>query len=144
MASVARLQLIVVDVQNKIKEVEEYVRGTDGAVCNLNRRVGTLKTPAAATEERVDKQVKGAKNNILDKLEDSEARRLNLVFHRVGECPMEAAGGAEQIEWDKESCQNIFRELCLSTTAADVKFCRRLGERKEGPRPLLVGFFYDL
>jgi len=79
----------------------------------------------------------------MDEMEDRETRRLNLVFHGVGECPADAAGGAERIEWDRASCQNIFRELCLSTTAGDIKFCRRLGEKREAARPLLVGFFTD-
>jgi len=140
MASITRLTLIVADVENKIKVVEERVRGTEGAVCDLDRRVDKLENSAAAAEERLGKQVKGAEENLLEELEDRELRKLNVVFHGVGECPAEAAAGAERIEWDKQSCQNIFAELCLSTTMGDIKFCRRLGERREGPRPLLVGF----
>jgi len=143
MASVARLQLIVAEVQKNMKEVVERVKGTEGAIIEHDRRIGTLETAAAATEERVDKKVKMAEGNVLDELEDREARRLNLVFHGIGECPADAAAGAERIEWDKASCNNIFRELCLGTTAVDIKFCRRLGERREGPRPLLVGFFNE-
>jgi len=143
MASVARLQLIVAEVQKNMRDVVERVKGTEGAIADHDRRIGTLESAAAATEDRVDGKVKMAEANVLDELEDREARRLNLVFHGVGECPADAAAGAERIEWDKASCENIFRELCLGTTVVDVKFCRRLGERREGPRPLLVGFFNE-
>jgi len=142
-SSVSRLHLIVAAVQNEIRDVKETVKENTGAIGGLDKRVGSLEADAASAADRVKKQVESAENTFFDEMEDRETRRLNLVFHGVGECPADAAGGAERIEWDKASCQNIFRELCLSTTAGDIKFCRRLGEKKEAARPLLVGFFTD-
>ncbi len=54
-----------------------------------------------------DKKVKMAEGNVLDELEDREARRNNLVFHGVGECPADAAAGAERIIKFFLSCKII-------------------------------------
>jgi hypothetical protein len=46
----------------------------------------------------------------------------------------------ERRAWDMKSCDNIFTALKLNMTSANaVKFCRRVGEKGEGPRPLVVG-----
>jgi hypothetical protein len=43
--------------------------------------------------------------------------------------------------WDMRSCDNIFTALNLNlTNERAVRFCRRVGERGTGPRPLVVGF----
>jgi hypothetical protein len=56
----------------------------------------------------------------------------------------EAGDGVRTIEerkaWDLQSCGNIFRALNLDFSGEEVvKFCRRVGEKGAGPRPLVVG-----
>jgi len=89
------------------------------------------------------KEVREAVEGERDEMEEREARRLNVVFHKIGECPGDKATGIERMEWDKRSCQNIFDELKLSINIDDIKFCRRLGERKGEPRPMVVGFYLE-
>jgi hypothetical protein len=44
-------------------------------------------------------------------------------------------------EWDLKSCDNIFKALKMNFTSENaVKFCRRVGEKGAGPRPMVVGF----
>ncbi len=79
--------------------------------------------------------------NIYDEMRERETRRLNVVFHGVGEKESEEGDtGKDRAEWDKKSCGNIFAALKLDMTEEALKFCRRLGEKGENPRPLLAGF----
>ena len=42
--------------------------------------------------------------------------------------------------WDVQSCVNIFKEFNLRLTADSIKFCRRVGEKGQDPRPMVIGF----
>ncbi len=44
----------------------------------------------------------------------------------------------------KKSCGNIFAALKLDMTEEALKFCRRLGEKGEDPRPLLASFHTEM
>jgi hypothetical protein len=53
------------------------------------------------------------------------------------------ATGAERQEWDRKSCVNIFEALKLDLTERSIKFCRRVGEKGDEPRPLVTGFYTE-
>jgi hypothetical protein len=62
-------------------------------------------------------------------------------MHRVGEAGDEVKTLAERKDWDMRICDNIFRALKLEMQSDKViKFCRRVGEKGAGPRPLIVEF----
>ena len=42
---------------------------------------------------------------------------------------------------DTQTCNNMFQALKLSLTADSIKFCRRVGERGNDPRPLIIGLY---
>jgi hypothetical protein len=143
MASAVRLEKLVRSLEGTVKEVEERVRGNEEAVLGLDRRVSRIEDAAKKRDEETDKKIGRAERGILEEMEEREMRKLNVVFHKIGECPNESATGIERWEWDKQSCLNIFNELRLNISLDAIKFCRRLGERREGPRPLVVGFYMD-
>jgi hypothetical protein len=61
-------------------------------------------------------------------------------MHRVGEAGENVRTIEERKNWDLRSCDNIFRVLNLDMNSENaVKFCRRVGEKGDGPRPLIVG-----
>jgi hypothetical protein len=61
-------------------------------------------------------------------------------MHRVGEAGPEVRSVDERRDWDMRSCKNIFSALQLDMSSEDaVKFVRRVGEKGDGPRPLVVG-----
>jgi hypothetical protein len=92
-------------------------------------------------EGEVARERERAKKERAEEMREREMRRKNVVMHRVGEAEGEAASLEEREKWDLLSCNNIFAALQLSMRAEEVvKFCRRVGEKGEGPRPLLVGF----
>jgi phage shock protein A len=143
LASTARLEALVKTFASKIQQVEERVGGTEGAVRALDRKVDKMEKVISNRDEEVDKKVKKSENTVFEEMRERETRRMNVVFHKVGECENERASGFEKLEWDRMSCCNVFRELRLDMDNDSIKFCRRLGERKEGPRPMVVGFFLE-
>jgi hypothetical protein len=75
-----------------------------------------------------------------EEMREREIRRKNVVMHRVGEAGEEVRTIEERRNWDLRSCDNIFRVLNLEMTSENaVRFCRRVGEKGAGPRPLIVG-----
>jgi hypothetical protein len=144
MASAARLEKLVRNLEGSVKMVEERVRGTEEEVRGLETRMGKLEAAAQRKDEDTDKKLGRTERNIFEEMEEREARKLNVLFHKIGECENETASGAERIAWDTQSCENIFKELRLNITQEAIKLCRRVGERGEEPRPLIVGFYLDV
>ena len=63
---------------------------------------------------------------------------MNLVLHGVAE-PEGARDHREKTEMDKEECGKIFTEMRAGVRKENIKFCKRLGEKKREPRPLVIG-----
>ena len=74
---------------------------------------------------------------------EREQRKKNVLIHRMGEAGQEASTAEERREWDLCSCANMFKELNLDWGREAIKFCRRIGERGEAPRPMIVGFMRE-
>jgi hypothetical protein len=43
------------------------------------------------------------------------------------------------MEADKRECENIFTAIGSKVRRMDIRFCRRIGEKGEKARPLLLG-----
>jgi hypothetical protein len=75
-----------------------------------------------------------------EEMREHEVRRRNVVMHRVGEAGPDARTVEEKKARDLRSCDNIFRALNMDFNSENgIKFCRRVGEKGNGPRPLIVG-----
>ncbi len=70
---------------------------------------------------------------------EREIRRLNLVLHRVDEPNQRIRDGRERMEADKKTCVKIFKAMKATVTCESIKFCRRIGEKGDDPRPLIIG-----
>jgi hypothetical protein len=64
---------------------------------------------------------------------------MNLIIHGVEEQSNEVRGNRERIEKDKERCERIFVATKARTRKDDIRFCRRIGERGDDPRPMVIG-----
>ena len=131
-------------LETRTTKNEEETKSNREEVKNLERRVKELSDVVKRRDEKVVETVREREATIYEEMREREARKLNVIFHGVGECEDERATGKDRQEWDKKSCVNIFRELKLSMTEEAVKFCRRVGEKQEGARPLVVGFFTEM
>jgi hypothetical protein len=72
-------------------------------------------------------------------MQEREVRRMNLIIHGVEEQPREVRGNRERIEKDKERCEKIFVAMKARTRKNDIRFCRRIGEMGDDPRPMVIG-----
>ena len=81
------------------------------------------------------------KNEVFTELRERKLRQRNVVMHRVGEAGPDFKLPEERKAWDLDSCDNIFKAMKTKVDSkTSVQFCRRVGERGENPRPMVVGF----
>jgi hypothetical protein len=135
--------VVVKAFEGRIQQVETRMEKTDGAVKDLDKKVESLSDKLSRRDENIDRRVKQAESSVLDEVREREARRTNVVVHKLKEMEDERATGKERQEWDRTGCVKIFDALKLSLKNEDIKFCRRLGEKKSEPRPLVIGFYSE-
>jgi hypothetical protein len=87
--------------------------------------------------------VKQGERSVYEEMRERETRRLNVVFFGIAELNEREATGKDKMAWDRKSCCNIFEALRLDMGEEAVKFCRRVGEKGEGPRPLVAGLWTE-
>jgi hypothetical protein len=139
-------------INHRVKQMEEKMTAMQhtmdqnvAAVKEVEHKVEKLDSAIQEKDESVKKLVKDSEFSIYDEMREREARRLNVVFHGVGEKESEEGDtGKDRAAWDRKSCENIFQALDLDITEDSVKFCRRLGEKGDEPRPLLAGFYTEM
>ena len=90
-------------------------------------------------ETKINDVAENSGENMFHKLRERYSRRYNVVFYGVGEAEGDRPKVEEKREWDVKSCQNIFDALDLRLKASTFRYLRRIGEKGERPRPLLVG-----
>ena len=135
----------VKQIEEKMTAMQHAMDSNSAAVKEVDQKVEKLDSALKGKEDKMVKMVKDSEFNIYDEMREREARRLNVVFHGVGEKEhAEGDTGKDKAAWDKKSCVNIFDALEIGLTEDDVKFCRRLGEKGEEPRPLLAGFYTEM
>jgi hypothetical protein len=104
--------------------------------------LGQLSRQVEKEKERVEKRIDKSELNMLEEMNLREEKRKNVVIHGLVEA--EGVEGWRRMEKDKEQLNNIFTVLDISVTVeTDVEFCRRIRERGERARPLVVGFFTE-
>jgi hypothetical protein len=133
----ARMKQIEDRLERTEKKVEENKKETEV----LDKKVDKIEGELKKKDDKVEKAVKEAEYRMMDEMREREARRRNVVFHNIGEAENEKATGRERMDWDRKSCVNIFRALELGMEESAVRFCRRVGEKKGDPRPLICGFW---
>jgi hypothetical protein len=135
----------VKQMEEKMAAMQHSMDANTAAVKEVEHKVERLDSAIQKKDEAVEKIVKKSELSIYDEMRERESRRLNVVFHGIGEKErVEGDTGKDRAAWDKKSCGNIFEALNLDMTEEAVKFCRRLGEKGEEPRPLLAGFYTEM
>lgn len=130
-------------MEERIDKVEKETETTKKTVKNMEEKIQELSEEVKKKDKGVSKAIQEGENNVFEELKERETRKLNVVFHRVGECENERASGQERKEWDLDSCGNIFKTMKLNLSSEAVKFVRRVGAKGENARPMIVGFHSD-
>jgi hypothetical protein len=124
----------VKEVERKLEEVHKEVKEHASELVRVDKNVEQLRQDL----EKVKERNKEESNNFItaEEYRERESRRLNVIMHRV---PESLAREAEtRRKADLLECSNILRSIGLGNRTADVKLCRRLGERGDEPRPLII------
>jgi hypothetical protein len=139
-ASAARLEARMEALEGRFQEVENRMARSENTVQDAARRVENVETRQDRLEREMEKERERMRKERAEEMRERDIRRKNVVMHRVGEAGEEARTVEERKAWDMRSCDNIFKALNLRMTSESaVKFCRRVGEKGAGPRPLVVG-----
>jgi len=131
------------EIEEKVGRVEKSVDETKEKVKNLDKKVDGLTEEVKKKDDKVAKAVKEMENKLCEEWREREAKRMNVILHNVGEAEDERATGKERQEWDIKSCYNICNALKIKMGDEAIRFARRVGEKKEGPRPMVVGFWAE-
>ena len=124
-----------------MREVEGRMVRNEGNIQAVERRMDTVEKKQEEAERREAEREEMIGDKLMGEIRERKQRKLNVLIHRVEEAGEDAKSIEERKDWDLDSCDNIFEALGMRTVSREaVKFCRRVGERGEEPRPMLVGF----
>ena len=107
------------------------IRRVDEDVAKLRKELEEVKAKYKEMDETRD-----SKYVSKEELRERDARKLNIIMHRVTEPGQEYHSGEERKKKDTEECRKIYRAIGLENV--EIKHCRRIGERGDEPRPLVV------
>ena len=117
-ANTDKIEEVRLNTEELRREFREYVQRTEGI------------------QERLEA--------VMDaELREREARRLNLVIHGLQEPAENIKDPRGRMEQDKIECERLFIAMKARTRYQAIRFCRRIGERGEDPRPLVFGVFTE-
>ena len=129
-------------IEEAIKEVKKATSDNQDEIRMVQGQVQELKDTIKKQDNVVTREeFEAYKKERMEESRERKARELNVVMHGVMENNEAEATGKERWEWDMLTCRNIFRILNLRITDENIKFCRRVGERGEVARPLIVGLY---
>ena len=133
-------------VNNQFKRIEERIDNTDQSVDENKKSIEETQKLAQETAaevktltNRLDRMANEMEEKLDTELREREVRKQNLIIHGLAEVGDNVSGNKERMEADKRNCEAVFRALGARTGANNMRFCRRIGERGQASRPLVVG-----
>ena len=141
MASAVRLEATVRAFETRVKLVEDATAKTANDVKIVNTKVAALRREFEEERRRTREALENRDEKFVTKeeLREREARKLNVILHRVKEAGEDLRTGEERRNHDTEECGKIFRALHLEEEdESNIKHCRRIGEASQDPGPLVV------
>ena len=139
-AATAKLNKKITEIYKKVEELETETK--DNRI-----EIQTVKADLADTNRRIDKLSENSRDKeaashdaVFRELKDREERKNNLLIHNLEEPGPEVRLGKERKEIDIKSLMKVMETINIRINMdVDVKYVRRLGEKKDSTRPLLVG-----
>ena len=124
-------------MDKRVDALQEKVQANTGGLEEVQEKVDTVEKRMEKLEKRTEEREASEDDGMFEELRAREAIRRNLVIYGLEE--PDQAEGKDRMEADKNKCENIFATIGSKARRADIRFCRRLGERGEDARPLLLG-----
>ncbi len=135
----ARVQHQLGEQNKKNEEVERKVKENEEKINKNTSEINGLRDEMKRLAERMDTEKENRDDKLMEELQEREVRRLNLVVHGVEEPPENIRINRDRQEMDRNKCDELFRTMRARTKKEDLKFCRRIGEKGQNPRPMVIG-----
>ena len=120
------------ETDKKVMENSENIQKNTAEIEKLRQDMNKMSEKSSKEQETRD-------DRICEEMQEREVRRMNLILHGVEEPSENLRANRERMERDKEMCEEIFRTMKARTKKEDIRFCRRIGERRKEPRPIVLG-----
>lgn len=127
------------EMEGRLTEVEKQQEQQGARMEKTEKRTEKVEKEIKRMDGRIEAAKEDMEKVILGEMRERELRKLNVVFYGIGEKEGVNTTLEERKDWDIKSCTNIFNTLNLRMDREVIRFCRRLGERGERPRPMVVG-----
>lgn len=132
-----RMQHQFAELNKRHDATERRVDQNTGKLQEHSDNIEELRSEMQRMAEKMNQQKDEVGDQLYEEMQEREVRRMNLILHGVPEPT--AAGNQERLEKDKEKCDEIFKAMRASTKKDSIRFCRRIGEKGEYPRPMVIG-----
>ena len=129
LASAARLDAAIKNIECRVKEVEVRIVRNKGSTQAVEKRMDVMEKRQEDGEKREEERENRIGDKLLEEIRERKQRKRNVIIHRVEVAGDEAKEIEERKDSDLDSCNNIFEALGIRTSREDIKFCRRVGER---------------
>jgi hypothetical protein len=129
-------------MNHRLREVGEKAEAAMNMAKESAKETAQLKEQMDKDREMGNKKVEKSELNIFEEMNLREEKRKNVVIHGMPEPTGE--DGKSRMDADKRKLDQIFTILEINIAVdSDVEFCRRIGEKAEKDRPLIVGFYSE-
>jgi hypothetical protein len=127
-------------IEEDMKAVKESTASNKEAIVSLEKRVEEVAEIAKKSEGLSREEFEKRMREEGDEAKERNARELNVIIHGIEECQDTMLSRGEKMKWDIQRCTEMFSSMELAVQDKDIKFTRRIGQRGEAGRPLIVGF----
>ena len=124
-------------------ETKKRVDSNTARLDTCHTEIEEMKKAMQQMAERMDMEQDRRDSMVCEEMQEREIRRKNIVLHGLAEAPENIRVNRERMEWDRKKCCELFHIMGARLKLEDIRFCRRVGERRGEPRPLIVGLFRD-
>jgi hypothetical protein len=131
-------------IEDELKVVKQSTVNNEAAIQRVEKKVDELVEQAKKTEVLTKDDLDARMREEREEMRERKEREMNVIIHGLDECENEEAGGEERIKWDKKQCIELAKSQHLKLEEHDIKFCRRVGPRKDKERPLVVGLYSQI
>jgi hypothetical protein len=122
------------EVEKKLDEVQKEVKDNTKAIDKVDKNVEELRKEIDTIKN--SRSDESASYLTAEEYREREARKVNLIMHRVRESEEESAELRRKA--DTLECSAIFRAAGVAEQDSEIRACRRIGERGNDPRPVVV------
>jgi hypothetical protein len=135
----AKVNAKLAEVTERVDALQEKMDENTNGLADAQEKIESVEKKVEKVEKKVEDMGKNTEDGMDEELRAREAIKRNLVLYGVKEPDQSITDGRERAEADKVECEKIFTAAGSKARKSDIRFCRRLGEKGEDRRPILLG-----